>query len=188
MIGELPKSLQVNGHKYDIRTDYRDVLNIFQAINDPEMKDSEKTYVMLYILYSDFDQICTDDYQEAVNQAVRFIDGGTPEGSGSGSNNTKILDWEQDEQMIFSAINKVAGCETRNLPYLHWWSFLGFFNEIEEGLLSTVLLIRQKKSKKKPLEKWEREFYQKNKAIVDLKERLSPEEIVEREYYENLLK
>ena len=40
--------------------------------------------------------------------------------------------------------------------------------EIEDGLFSQVLSIRQKKAKHKKLEKWEREFERENSDLVKL--------------------
>jgi transcription initiation factor TFIIIB Brf1 subunit/transcription initiation factor TFIIB len=70
---------------------------------------------------------------------------------------------------------------------MHWWTFLGYFNEIGEGLLSTVISIRQKKNKGKNLEKYEQEFYRANKSLIDIKARLTPEEQAEKEYFEKIL-
>ena len=86
------------------------------------------------------------------------------------------MDWEQDEQIIFSAVNKVAGYETRAIEYLHWWTFLGFFNEIGEGLFSTVVSIRKKRNRGKKLDKTEDEFYKRNRDMINLKKRLSKKE------------
>ena len=78
--------------------------------------------------------------------------------------------------MIFSAINKIAGKEIRAVEYLHYWTFIGFFNEIGEGVFSTVLNIRNKKARHKKLEKWENEFYRNNKEIVDIKRKYTKSE------------
>ena len=40
---------------------------------------------------------------------------------------------------------------------------------IGDGLLASVLHIRQKKVKHKKLEKWEQEFYNANKDLIDLR-------------------
>ncbi|MGN0506634.1 MAG: Gp15 family bacteriophage protein [Lachnospiraceae bacterium] len=168
MIGALPKSLEVGGREYAIRTDFRVVLIIFQALNDTELSEEEKAAVILYSLYEE----PPDKLQEALDKAVWFMDGGqTFRGS-----EKPVMDWEQDEQMIFSAVNKVAGYETRTTEYLHWWTFLGFFNEIEEGLFSTVVNIRKKRNKGRKLDKTEEEFYKRNREIVNLKKRLSKKE------------
>ena len=114
-----------------------------------------------------------------------FLDGGdTPKSQ----NQRKILDWEQDESIIFPAINKVAGCETREVKYLHWWTFLGLFNEIGDGLFSQVMNIRGKKSKGKKLEKWEREFYSTHKELIDLKRKAtSQDEQQELDFINNII-
>ncbi len=168
MIGFLPKTLEVSGKEYPIRTDFRTVLVIFQALNDPELEETEKAIVILQSLYEEI----PPDLQEALDKAAWFMDGGqTHKG-----NEKPVMDWEQDEQMIFSAVNKVAGYETRTIEYLHWWSFLGLFNEIGEGLFSTVVNIRKKRNTGKKLDKTEQEFYKRNREIVNLKKRLSKEE------------
>ncbi len=185
MIGKLPTSLKVNGIDRAIRSDFRVALLIFQAYNDPELSDQEKAWVMLECLYEDFENMPPDDLEEACIQAAWFLDGGMEHEDVKPSK--KVIDWEQDEQMIFSAVNKVAGKEVRALEYMHWWTFLGYFNEIGECLLSTVINIRQKKNKGKKLEKYEQEFYRANKSLIDIKTRLSAEEQAERDYLNKLL-
>lgn len=70
---------------------------------------------------------------------------------------------------MFPAVNKAAGLEVRAVPYLHWWTFMGYFESIDaESLFGTVLSIRQKKARGKKLEKYEREFMQNNKALMAL--------------------
>ena len=55
MIGTLPRSLEVNGKFYRIRSDFRDVLKIVIAFGDPDLEDKEKAYICLFILFKDFD-------------------------------------------------------------------------------------------------------------------------------------
>lgn len=175
MIGVLPKSLQIDGVDYAIRSDFRVILNIFEAFADDELRDSEKVLVMLKCLYV----VVPDDIEKAAEKAVWFIDGGGSESatqSDKPQNKAKLIDWEQDEQIIFSAVNKVAGREVRALDYLHWWTFLGFFNEIGEGLFSTVLNIRSKKAKGKKLEKYEQDFYKSHKDLIDIKKKYTEDE------------
>lgn len=179
MIGELPKSLTVHGVRYDIRTDFRDVLKILLAFSDPELEDEEKIYVCLYILYPDFSFMREEDYAEAFKEAVKFIDHGDTEDDGRRHPN--IMDWEQDEAIMFPAINKVAGYETRSCKYLHWWTFIGYYMEISDGVFANVLSMRLKKAKGKNLEKWEREYWNANKSLCVLKPKLTAEELAEKE-------
>ena len=90
--------------------------------------------------------------------------------------------------MIVAEVNRASGQEIRALPYLHWWTFLGWFHTIGEGQLSTVVAIRSKLKKGKPLESWEKQFYRENRDIVDLPKRYSREELLQREKLQQLLK
>lgn len=184
MIGDLPRSLSVNGLNYLIRTDFRDVLNILCAFTDPELEDEEKIYICLFILYEDFDSIPRNDYESAFREALKFIDNGSEP---TDSKSPRIMDWEQDEKLLFSAVNKVAGYETRSCEYLHWWTFLGYYMEISEGVFSHVLSLRLKRAKGKKLEKWEQEYWNANKNICALKPKLTAEEQAEKDRLNALL-
>ena len=173
MIGLLPDTLTVGGVAYPIRTDYRDILTIIQALNDPDLKAEEKLYVCLCIVYIDYDKIPTELYEEAYKQASWFIDlGEEPDDKPS----NKVMDWEQDERILFPAINAAAGFEVRTVSHLHWWTFMGYFMEIREGTFSQVISLRQKRIKGKKLEKWEREYWTANKKLCVLKPKLTAEE------------
>ena len=192
MIGALPEVLTVGGEDYPIRTDYRNILQVFEAFQDPDLQPEEKWIVAIYLLFEDFS--CDDDVlqaaqngfdlEEAMKQISWFISAGQPE--------KQVLEqptynWTQDEQMIFSAINKVAGRETRELEYLHWWTFLGYFNEVGEGTFSFIVGIRHKLNKGKKLEKHEKEFLSHNKELVLMKKPLTKEEQEQEDAYKSLL-
>lgn len=181
MIGELPKSLEVGGRSYEIRTDFRVALIIFIAYNDPNLTQQDKAANCLDCLYKEI----PDDIEEALNKASWFLDGGSnvklkeiP---------VKIIDWEQDESLLFPEINKVAGTEVRLLDYLHWWTFLGYLSTMGEGLYPQIINIRQKRAKSKKLEKWEIEFFNSHKELVVIHEKLTKEEQAELDNEEKLL-
>ena len=181
MIGRLPKSLNIGGIEYKIRSDFRVALLIFEAFEDPELSEYEKTAIMLECIY----ETVPDDVNEAVRLACWFLDGGDiPKSKPSGK---PTFDWKQDEGIFFPAINKAAGKEVRELDYLHWWTFLGYFNEIGEGFFSEVMSIRQKKAKGKKLEKYEREFYAAHKNVIDIKPRYTADEKAEIDRLNSLL-
>ena len=88
---------------------------------------------------------------------------------------------------MFPAVNKAAGFETRSAEYIHWWTFLGYYMEISDGIFSNVLNLRLKKAKGKKLEKWEREYWQSNKELCVLKPNLSADEQKQRDELNKLL-
>lgn len=192
MIGALPETLMVGEREYPIRSDYRNVLQVFEAFQDPELYPEEKHIVSIFLLFEDF--TCSDDVEaaveegfdaeEAVRQISWFISAGKPESEKSDLPN---YSWKQDEQMIFAAVNKVAGTETRELPYLHWWTFLGYFNEVGEGTFSFIVGIRNKLNDGKKLEKHEEEFYSKNRKLVKIQPVLTEEQQEQEDAYNALL-
>lgn len=107
MIGRLPVSLPVASNEWRIRTDYRDILTIMEAYSDPELSDREKAWIMLNILYADWEKMPKELYREAAEKAVWFLDCGQEEDDKKPPR--KLMDWEQDEAILFPAINKVAG-------------------------------------------------------------------------------
>lgn len=193
-IGELPKSLTVGGREYPIRSDYRNVLQAFEAFNDPELEASEKWIVAVYLLFADFS--CADDVETAVKsgfdisgavqQILWFISGGKGERK-NGRRELPTYDWIQDEQMIFSAVNNVAKKEVREVEYMHWWTFLGYFNEIGDGTFSYIVGIRNKLNKGKKLEKHEKEFFNRNKDLIIIRKKLSRTEQAEEDAYQSML-
>ena len=165
MLGQLPTSLEIRGVNYDIRSDYRNILQIISAFDAPDLKDGEKALVGLRRMYVDFEKIPTDAYKEAYEAAVTFIECGMH----SDGPSPKVVSWEKDSQLIFAAINKVAGHEVRADPYMHWWTFLGYFQNVDrDDLWGFVLTIRQKRAKGKKLEQYETEFYNANRAMCDI--------------------
>ena len=175
MIYDLPRALEFGGRAWTIHTDYRDVLNILEAFEDPDLTDEEKAYVCLYCLYEDFETIPREDMARAYEAAIAFID----HGSGNDRPGPRTMDWRQDAPLIFPAVNRAAGFEVRAVEYMHWWTFVGLFMEIRDSVFSTVLGLRQKKNRGKKLEKYEKEFWQQNKGICELKRRLTEAEQAE---------
>lgn len=173
--------LEIDGEQYEINSDFRVALLIFEAYNDKELSDYEKAIVCLKCLY----KTVPNNTDKALKKAVWFLDGGDMPKSEQTSN--KIIDWQYDESIIFPAVNKVAGTETRTADYIHWWTFLGYFNEIEDGLFTHIINIRSKKAKGKKLGKWEQEFYKEHKELIEIKQSLTPEEQAEAEFIKNLV-
>ena len=169
---KLPTSADIGGVQYEINTDYRDVLEIVQYLNDDQMPDFMRWQIAIGLFYEG--DIPDEHFQEAAQYIADFISYGE-----QGKPGPKLLDWEQDAKMIIADVNKTAGQEIRSLPYLHWWSFMSYFHAIGEGQLSTVVSIRKKLKEKKKLEKWEKDYYRSNKEQIDLKKKISPQQQAE---------
>ena len=164
---EIPQSIFINKKQFDIRKkgDFRMVLDCFNVLSDIELTEKEKIVACLIIFYNDCNSIedlqIFPDTELAVKEMFRFFNCGQEHSVGANVR-YKLIDWEQDEQLISSAINKVAGKEIRFEPYLHWWTFMSYYIAIGESPLSTVVGIRNKLVTGKKLEKHERAFMKNN--------------------------
>lgn len=170
---DLPTSLSIAGTDYKIRSDFRAILDILISQSDPELDEACRAMVLIRILYEDWNKIPPEHLEEAIEKGVEFIDCGQRD---TGGRKVRLMDWEQDAGIIIPAVNRVAHTEIRSIPYMHWWTFFAYFMEVGESLFSSVVHIRQKRSKGKKLEKWEEEYYRENRAMIDLQKRLSEEE------------
>lgn len=161
----IPTVVDIDGREFKIRNngDYRMVLDCFSALNDLELNTEERLFASLIIFYEDLNDLY--DIQEfneealttAVTKMFEFFNCGS-DGQNAKKVSYKLVDWDADSQMICSAVNKVAGTEVRAVPYMHWWTFMGYYSAIGECTMSTVVRIRDKIMRGKKLEKEEREF------------------------------
>lgn len=179
---QLPTRLEIGGKLYPIHTDYRDILDILHRLNDADEPVFIRWRVALAMFYEG--DLPQDQYPNAIRKMTEFLNCGqnVPRSPGP-----PLLDWEQDAPLIVADINKAAGCEVRALPYLHWWTFMAWFNSIGDGQLASVLRIRSKLRRGQKLQPWEQDYYRKNKAMVDHRPRLTPAEQAERARLEQLL-
>ena len=157
----LPMQAELGGVRYAIRSDYRDVLELLRWLNgqaDPALDQSERWYVATQFL-------------------TEFLAAGRREQPRPGP---ALMDWQQDAPLIAAGISKAAGQDVRTLPYLHWWSFLAWFDAIGEGSFATVVAIRDKLRRGKRLENWELDYYRTHRAVVELRGVESAEEQAEK--------
>lgn len=169
----LPVSVEINGEEYQIRTDFRVILDVLEVLSIPDCGVNEKTLTALDIFYPDFGRMSPRDWEEATRRCYWFIDGG---GEPDCEKRPRLMDWEQDFPQIVAPINRVIGTEIRAIPYdretntggLHWWTFLSAYQEIGgDCLFAQIVGIRSKKAKGKKLDKSEQEFYKRNRKLID---------------------
>ena len=103
-------------------------------------------------------------------------------GSQGKKSSARLIDWQQDFDLMVAPINHILGFECRAAEYLHWRTFLSAYLEIPpESVFARVLRIREKLRTGKKLEKYERTWYNKNRDLVHLRPKFSKaeEELIE---------
>jgi hypothetical protein len=167
----LPTTLEVGGGEKAIRTDYRVALDCFLALTDAELDSFNRAMELLEILY--VDEIAPADWQEAVNKALWFLNGGEELKE---KKEPQLVSWTQDFAMIASPISKNIGQDIRGMEHLHWWSFLSAYMAIGDCLFAQVVSIRSKLAHGKKLDKQDREFLRRNRDIIIIQKPLTDSE------------
>lgn len=176
----LPRSVRLQGRHYDLNTDYRDILEIFTYLENPDLPEAVRWRIALRLFYEQ--PVPQEAWQAAMDYFCTFVTCGRNDPPGP-----RLFCWQRDAQAIISGVNRVAGQELRALPYVHWWTFLSWFHAIGEGAFSTLVSIRDKLYKGKPLAQWEQDFYRENRHRVDLPQPYSRRELARRQALQQLL-
>lgn len=167
MIGMLPKELNIDGVDYPINSDFRAALLIMTAYNDPKLSLLNKQLVLLEVIYGDN---IPPNKIEAIKQAIWFLDLGLSSTEKEKSN-IKTMDYKKDEQLIFSAVNAVYTRDVRAEEYMHWWTFYGLCQAVNnESLIATIAHIRYKKATGQKLENHEQKFYKENVHLIEIQD------------------
>ena len=178
----LPTYVIIDNKKYNInkKGDYRVILDIIQIANDDSIPQREKPYAQLCVFYG-YDKkskkfIIPDNVQEALHEIQKFISLG--DDVNEDKPQPKLMDWEQDFNLLVPPINDVLGYEVRTEDkYTHWWTFVGAYMEISgDCVFSHIKDIRLKRSRGEKLDKSEQKFFNENKDLILFKNNLSQED------------
>ena len=180
-VWSLPVSADIGGENYSISADFRDVLEIIDILNNPNKPMFLRWQIAIGLFY---DREIPEEFQK---EAMEFLSAFISYGSDEKKPGPKLIDWNQDAQLILSDVNKVAGTEVRAVKFLHWWTFLSYFYGVGDGQLSTVVSIRSKKQKGKKLEKWEETYYKENKEKIDFKKPQTADDVAAQAYFDKWL-
>ena len=170
----LPTSLEVDGELVKIDSDFRTALLVMQMYNDRAISLQSKNGLMLSMIYSVLDDngevvsTLPENVEEAANKAIWFLNIGMEE-QADVKPKPRLIDYEKDSQHLFSAVNNVLSREVRSDDYMHWWTFYGFCQSIDDSsLMSNIINIRNKRASGKKLDQGELEFYKSNKDMIDI--------------------
>ena len=186
MSWNLPISVKIDGTEYAIRNkcDYRVVLDVIKALNDEDLDMQYRIQCALFIFYGN-DELDTiekvlkafrtkENTQIAIDEMTKIISLGEEKEQ---DDKPPIMDWEHDFNHIAPPINRVLGYSVRDENnYTHFYDFIGAYQEIGECSWANIVSVRSKRMKGKPLDKWEREFYNENRKLIDLPRKLTDEE------------
>ena len=175
MTWELPVTVEVAGKAWPIRSDFRAVLDAIAALNDAELPAEARAVACAQILYPDWAQLLQQAPDEALAAAMTFVNCGEPVPENQPPK-PQLVRWDKDVQLIAPAVDAVLGRSCRASAYLHWWEFVGAFDNIGRGLFAQVVAIRSKRIRGQKLDAAEKRFLRENPDLIGPKTQATPEE------------
>lgn len=142
LINKAPKSITIDGADYKINTNFRDVLQTVQALNDKDLTDSEKIEILIHNIYDEI----PSDIEKAIKEAISFLRCGKEIDDNKEAEN--LCDFDKDADYIYQAMLK-KGIDLDTHDDLHWWTFMSHFAEIGESTFSRIVYLRMRKNRGK---------------------------------------
>lgn len=169
----LPDSIKVKNKVHKVHSDYKTGVKIILAMEDRNLTDREKQFVLVNLLYESI----PEDFSEAVLKGIKFINCGSEDfGGGNKSLSSRLYSFEHDAKYIYSGIDKVLRGKLSRGEFVHWWEFVMAFMELpEDCTMSKILYFRTQYAKNK-LTKEERKIYTENRDLFELPQELTADE------------
>ena len=158
----LPVSVEVEGRRYPINSDYRVCLRIMEAFEDDTLTNEEKQLVMLRLLYKDV----PPNVAGACEAAMNFLNGWTT--AAGNDDGTRRYSFSKDARYIFTGVLQTHGMDLEKIEYLHWWKFCYLFMDLREDCFFSRLIYYRTRLEKGNLTQEEREYCDSIRDILDL--------------------
>ncbi|MFH1301185.1 MAG: bacteriophage Gp15 family protein [Planctomycetota bacterium] len=165
LIEQLPEAVEIGGVEYAVNTDFKDCIRVILAFEDSELTDQEKCAVMLQNLYPEI----PDDTQGAVDQALKFLNGGRSDEEQSDETSLRLYSFEKDADFIFAAFRQTHGIDLETVR-IHWWVFLALFADLGSETTFCNLIALRRRVKTGTASKEERALARELNDLVYLQE------------------
>ena len=99
----LPTTVTVGGKPYAVHTDYRDILDIIDHLQNTDDNEQERWYIAMALFYENWRDIPAQNRQEAAERMAEFIACGKTQGKPGAK---REIDWQQDAELIRKACQR----------------------------------------------------------------------------------
>ena len=176
LIDLLPNQVEVEGHRYSIKTDFRIGILFEELMQDKSLLDREKAFMALDLYYESI----PPNLVLAVEKIQWFYRCGKQEveSKGSGGNNKvdNIYSFEHDDDYIYAAFLTQYGIDLQDAEDLHWWKFRAMFKSLkEDNKMSKIMGYRSIKISNDMSDE-DKKHYKEMKKVYSLPDLRSEEE------------
>jgi len=149
MFNRLPYFVRLQGIKYIINVDFRDMISFENKLQDRSVDNSKKIEYGLRHFYPAF--FYEENYlkllqqpklyKKACEKLIWFYKCGKEMQENNSINyeestqekTKQIYSYEFDDEYIFSAFLEQYGIDLNEIEYMHWWKFKALFNSLNEN-------------------------------------------------------
>lgn len=191
LIDKVPKSVYIEGKKYEINSDFRTSILFELLMQDSSIPEETKVYNALNLYYP----ICPENISEAVDKILWFYKCGKEEegnnsktSKSSKANKNKIAySFEFDDEYIYAAFLTQYNIDLQDINYLHWWKFRALFKALKEDNEIVKIMGYRTMDLSKISDKEQRKHYESLQELYKLPEIINNEDEERRKAIEDAL-
>lgn len=176
LIDDLPTSVEIDGVDYNISSNFRSYIRLELIMNDSDLTEVEKLYIILQMFYGDQK---INNLQKAVDAILWMYRGGeeiTKQEAADHIAPKPIYDFNYDADLIYAAFLTQYNIDLNSIEYMHWWKFRALLKGLsEESKFSKVLFYRTVKITS-DMTKEQKKFYREMKRIHGLPDNRTEED------------
>ena len=141
LVDLLPETIEVDGDKYAINSDFRTGILFEELMLDNKLLDKEKAAIALRLYY----KVIPHDIDLAIEKIKWFyMTGKEPEkvsggNEGPANKEKRIYSYEHDAEYIYTAFLSQYGVDLQDIERLHWWKFKAMFLGLKEDNLIVLI-------------------------------------------------
>lgn len=168
LVDLLPDTVEVDGEKYEINTDFRISVLFELLMQDDEVTNEEKIIHGLNLYYP----VVPRNIHEAVEKMLWFyrcgkeaVENDSGSNSSSDKQPEKVYSFEYDDSYIYAAFLQQYGVDLQEVNHLHWWKFRAMFVSLGENTEFVKIMGYRSIKTTSKMSKEQREFYRKMQKI-----------------------
>lgn len=159
-----PRSVEIEGHCYEIDADFRNCIKFENLMFDPEIPDDTRAVLALNLFFP----VIPQNVSEAFQKILWFYAAEREEIKQAGAGRQKrIYSFEYDADYIFAAFMADYRIDLNSIEFLHWWKFRALFAGLKpDNLICKIMGYRAADTTKMKGE--EKKLYQKMQRLYAL--------------------
>lgn len=166
---DYPDQAEVNGKRYEIRTNFRNSILFELMMQDSSLSSTEKVRKGLDLYY----QVVPYDMSAAVDAALWFYRCGKEENTvqkrmAARRGKNPVYSFEHDAGLIYAAFLLAYNIDLQDIQYMHWWRFRFLFNSLPKDCEFVRAMEYRSIDINDKMPKEQKDFYKKMKRLYAL--------------------